>query len=132
MDAGITWIKTKEENAQVCRLGQDSLIPNLEAALSGGLPIVIEDLGLSYDAVLAPVMGRQIMRRGRCAFIKLGDKEVDFDSGFKLYLQTKLSNPHYPPEIQAETTLINFMVSAAVRRVTMFSFVHKSVRRSLR
>jgi dynein heavy chain len=28
-----------------------------------------------------------------------------------LHLQTKLSNPHYPPEIQAETTLINFMVT---------------------
>ncbi len=29
----------------------------------------------------------------------------------RLYLHTKLSNPHYPPEIQAETTLINFMVT---------------------
>ena len=28
-----------------------------------------------------------------------------------MHLQTKLSNPHYPPEIQAETTLINFMVT---------------------
>jgi hypothetical protein len=32
---------------------------------------------------------------------------------FKLFLHTKLSNPHYPPEIQAETTLINFTVTEA-------------------
>lgn len=30
---------------------------------------------------------------------------------FKLILQTKLSNPHYKPEIQAQTTLINFTVT---------------------
>jgi len=30
---------------------------------------------------------------------------------FKLFLHTKLANPQYPPEIQAECTLINFMVT---------------------
>jgi hypothetical protein len=33
---------------------------------------------------------------------------------FRLFLHTKLSNPHYPPEIQAETTLINFTVTEQV------------------
>lgn len=33
---------------------------------------------------------------------------------FRLFLHTKLSNPHYPPEIQAETTLINFTVTEKV------------------
>eukprot|EP00966_Prymnesium_polylepis_P257443 5947307-Prymnesium_polylepis.1 len=86
---GITWIKKKEESAKVCRLGQKTLMQNVEGALSGGLPIIIENLGLTYDAVLAPVVGRQIMRRGRATFVKLGDKEVDYEPGFKLYLQTK-------------------------------------------
>ena len=36
---------------------------------------------------------------------------MDYHKDFRLYLQTKLSNPHYPPEIQAETTLVNFMVT---------------------
>ena len=110
---GITWIKRREEKRglHVVRLGQKQLIPKLENALESGKPIVIENLATSIDAVLAPVISRQVTRRGRTVFVKLGDKEVDYHPDFKLYLQTKLSNPHYPPEIQAECTLINFMVT---------------------
>jgi dynein heavy chain len=43
----------------------------------------------------------------------MGDKELTLDPKFNLYLHTKLSNPHYPPEIQAECTLINFTVTEA-------------------
>ena len=43
--------------------------------------------------------------------IKIGDKEVEYNSNFQLILQTKLANPHYKPEMQAQTTLINFTVT---------------------
>ena len=66
---------------------------------------MIENIQLQIDAVLNPVISRQTIKRGRNLVVKLGDKEVDYHKSFKLYLQTKLSNPHYPPEIQAETTL---------------------------
>ena len=49
--------------------------------------------------------------QGRSLYVKLGDKDVEYNKNFKLVLHTKLSNPHYPPEIQAETTLINFTVT---------------------
>jgi dynein heavy chain len=29
----------------------------------------------------------------------MGDKELTLDPKFNLYLHTKMSNPHYPPEI---------------------------------
>ena len=45
-------------------------------------------------------------------FIKLGDKDdVEYDANFRLYLQTKMPNPHYQPEVAAQTTLINFTVT---------------------
>ena len=41
----------------------------------------------------------------------MGDKEVEYNSKFRLILHTKLANPHYKPEMQAQTTLINFTVT---------------------
>lgn len=43
--------------------------------------------------------------------IKIGDKEVEYHEKFRLILHTKMANPHYKPEIQAQTTLINFTVT---------------------
>ena len=36
---------------------------------------------------------------------------MEYDNKFKLYLQTKMPNPHYQPEVAAQTTLINFTVT---------------------
>lgn len=43
--------------------------------------------------------------------MKMDEKEIDFNPKFRLILHTKLGNPHYKPEIQAQTTLINFTVT---------------------
>jgi len=51
------------------------------------------------------------MKRGRTLVLKLGDAEVEYDPRFRLYLQSKISNPHYKPEVAAQTTLVNFCVT---------------------
>jgi dynein heavy chain len=96
---------------RVIQQTQDKYINFLELAMSNGEAIMIENLGESIDAVLEPVMSRAVIKRGRAIVIKLGDKEVEYDDNFKLYLQTKLSNPHYKPEVAAQTTLLNFMIT---------------------
>ena len=61
--------------------------------------------------MLDPILARSLIRKGKG--IMIGDKDVDYDPRFKLYLQTKLSNPHYKPEVAAQTTIVNFMVTEA-------------------
>jgi len=72
---------------------------------------MIDSIGQDIDAVLDPLLSRQFIKRGKARFVKLGGEEVEVDDNFKLYLQTKLINPHYKPETAAQCTIVNFIVT---------------------
>ncbi|XP_062976517.1 dynein axonemal heavy chain 9 [Elgaria multicarinata webbii] len=107
---GIKWIKTKYgEDLRVTRIGQKGYLDMIEQALAAGEVVLIENLEESVDPVLGPLLGRETIKKGR--YIKIGDKECEFNPSFRLLLHTKLANPHYQPEMQAQCTLINFTVT---------------------
>ena len=110
---GIKWIRNKEasNNLNVFQLSNKRALRNVEQALINGYTILIENIGEEIDATLDPVIGRAIYKKGRNFFLKLAGEEVEYDPNFKLYLQTKLQNPHYKPEIAAQCTLINFIAT---------------------
>jgi dynein heavy chain len=43
--------------------------------------------------------------------VRIGDKDVDYDKNFKLFMTTKLPNPHYAPEVCAKTSVVDFTVT---------------------
>ena len=47
---------------------------------------------------------------GGVNIMKLGDKEVEYNPDFRFYITTRLSNPHYTPEISTKTLIVNFAV----------------------
>ncbi|XP_070081975.1 dynein axonemal heavy chain 17 isoform X1 [Equus caballus] len=107
---GIKWIKNKYgEELKAIRLGQKSYLDIIEQAISEGDILLIENIGETVDPVLDPLLGRNTIKKGK--FIKIGDKEVEYHPKFRLILHTKYFNPHYKPEMQAQCTLINFLVT---------------------
>ena len=109
---GIKWLINKEkENLAVIQLTQKNWLRTIEAAITNGQSVIVENLGNDIDATLDPVLSRSIYKKGRSLFLKLGGEEVEYDPAFQLYLQTKLSNPHYKPEVAAQCTLINFIAT---------------------
>ncbi|KRF77783.1 uncharacterized protein Dvir_GJ27009, partial [Drosophila virilis] len=107
---GIKWVKAKYgPGLVVLRLTQRGYLDLVERAVSNGNVLLIENIGENVDAVLNPLLGRMLIKKG--TILKIGDREIDFNPNFRLILHTKLANPHYKPEMQAQTTLINFTVT---------------------
>ncbi|NXU85060.1 DYH17 protein, partial [Xiphorhynchus elegans] len=106
---GSKWIKNKYgEDLKVVRMGQRRYLDTIAQAVSEGQTLLIEDIGETVEAVLDPLLGRTTAK-GR--YMRIGDKEVEYHEQFRLILHTRCFNPHYKPEVQAQCTLINFLVT---------------------
>jgi len=109
---GIKWIKGKEgDELQSIQLTASKWQKKVELAVSTGQVLMIDAIGQDIDAVLDPLLSRQFTKKGKTLLVKLGAEEVEVAPGFKLYLQTKLINPHYKPETAAQCTIVNFIVT---------------------
>lgn len=55
----------------------------------------------TLDPALEPILLKQIFISGGRVLIHLGDSDIDYDKNFRFYMTTKMSNPHYLPEVWA-------------------------------
>lgn len=76
-EQGIKWIKEREKvNLVVLRLGQKGFLDKLEAGITNGQVVLLENIFEEVDAVLGDVIGRNTIKKGKA--IMIGDKEVEY------------------------------------------------------
>ena len=85
----------------------------MEDCLSFGKPMLIENIEEELDPVLDPVLERRLIKKGKLFVMPLADKEVDFTETFRLFVTTRLPNPHFTPELSAKVTVVDFTVTMA-------------------
>jgi dynein heavy chain len=61
--------------------------------------------------MLDPLLEKQINVKGRNKTIKISDTDMDYDEKFRLYMTSRMANPHFSPELAAKTTIIDFTVT---------------------
>lgn len=83
------------------QLSQKKWLTKVEMAVQNGNVLMIEAIGEEIDAILDPLLSRQFVKKGKAFTVRLGSEDVELSPSFSLYLQTKLSNPHYKPETAA-------------------------------
>jgi dynein heavy chain len=105
--------KAQDADIMVIQIGGEgtSWLASLKLAISEGRTLIIENLGSEIDSTIDPVLKRNIVKKGRMNYIELAGEMIEYDSNFNLFLQTKLSNPHYKPEVFAQCTVINFIAT---------------------
>ena len=96
---------------------------NLKFAISQGIPVILEDANETFDPMLDPVLGKVIEKKGSTYYMKLGDEPVEYSKEFRFYITTKLSKPHFSPEICVKATILNFMVTEDGLRDQMLNIV---------
>lgn len=112
---GNNWIKAMEKASNLATIKPTMDVKNvsrtLENNIAFGNPILLEDAGESFDPLLEPLLGKQIEKKRNQWTIKIGENNIEYDPKFKFYVTTKLSKPHYPPEVCVKVTMLNFMVT---------------------
>ncbi|ETN08753.1 hypothetical protein PPTG_11582 [Phytophthora nicotianae INRA-310] len=107
------WVKNMEEsnNLKVVKQSQAGFVRMLENSIMIGAAVLIENIPEEIDPMLEPILLKQVVKTGGVATIRLGDNTVEYDANFRLYMTTKLRNPHYPPETCVKVNLLNFMAT---------------------
>lgn len=68
---GIKWIKNKFGDALVVvRLTQRNYLDRIERAVNNGDIVLLENIGETVDAVLDPLLGRVLIRKGKVLKVK--------------------------------------------------------------
>ena len=109
------WIRNMEKDNDliITKMTDPNLMRVLEMAIRKGAPVLLEELGEAIDPSMQPVLARSLHTQGGRIMMRFGDVDIDYDPNFKLYMTTKLPNPHYLPEVCIQVTLVNFLVSVS-------------------
>lgn len=111
----MNWIKRTEGDSLIVADQKDNTketgyLRKIEQGVIHGRKVLLLDVGEEMDPVLDNVLNKSLITIGRNTCVRIGDKEVDYHKDFKLYITTRMSNPHYTPEVSTKVTVVNFTV----------------------
>ncbi|CAM9820352.1 unnamed protein product [Heterosigma akashiwo] len=111
----LSWIKSREAermpNYGPVALNDSKLRDKLEFCMGDGRSMMIIGVEEEIDPMLDPLLEKEFIIKGSRISIVISDKNMDFDSNFKVFFITRLPNPNFSPELQAKVTVVDFTVT---------------------
>ncbi|XP_070520949.1 dynein axonemal heavy chain 10 [Cardiocondyla obscurior] len=125
----LNWIRKREQknNLKILSFTDADFLRQIELAIKYGLPVLVQDAD-EVDSILNNVLSRNIQTIAGRTFIILGDKEINYNPRFRIYLTTKVSNPMLNPALYAKAVVINYIVTTAGLENQLLSVVVRTER----
>ncbi|XP_032214095.1 cytoplasmic dynein 2 heavy chain 1 isoform X5 [Mustela erminea] len=103
------WLKThlKDSRLEVINQQDSNFITALELAVRFGKTLIIQEMD-GVEPVLYPLLRRDLVAQGPRYVVQIGDKIIDYNEEFRLFLSTRNPNPFIPPDAASIVTEVNF------------------------
>ncbi|KAK2581989.1 hypothetical protein KPH14_002425 [Odynerus spinipes] len=104
------WIKKieKKNDLKVIKFTDSDYMSIVQHNIESGNPILLENIGEELEIAIDSLLLKSIYKNGDDWYIKIGGKITKYSCNFRLYLTTRLPNPHYSPHIYNKLVIIDF------------------------
>lgn len=113
------WIKNMYSSSlKIADPKEKKYLEKIREAVIQGHTILLQDIvGETLDPSLDNVLNKTITKtanaRKETYTVKFGADEITYDMNFRLFMTTRMPNPHYTPEVSTKVAVINFTVVEA-------------------
>ncbi|KAJ3052006.1 Cytoplasmic dynein 2 heavy chain 1 [Rhizophlyctis rosea] len=110
----IAWLKTHlaDRKPEIINQHDETFLRALELAVRFGKTLFIQDT-TTIEPVLYPLLRKDLQKQGPRYVVQIGEKTVDYNESFQLYLVTRRSEFMVPPDAEALVNEVNFTVTRA-------------------
>ncbi|XP_072706738.1 cytoplasmic dynein 2 heavy chain 1 isoform X3 [Ciconia boyciana] len=108
------WLKThlKESRLEVINQQDTNFLTTLELAVRFGKTLIIQEMD-GVEPVLYPLLRKDLVAQGPRYAIQIGEKMIDYNEEFRLFLSTRNPNPFIPPDASSIVTEVNFTTTGS-------------------
>ncbi|CAF4211976.1 unnamed protein product, partial [Adineta steineri] len=130
---GLLWIKQREKkaNLKILSMRDRDFLKHFELAIKYGYPVLFKDVDEYIDPIILDILSKNFQGDSTHQFIKLGDKNIDIDRNFRMYLTCRLSNPKLSTLHFSYSKVINYTVTLKGLEEQLLSSLVKIERREL-
>lgn len=119
------WLKThlKENRLEVINQQDANFSTALELAVRFGKTLIIQEAD-GVEPVLYPLLRGDLTAQGPRYVVQIGEKTIDYNEEFRLFLTTRNPSPEIPPDAFSIITEVNFTTTRAGLTGQLFGYNH--------
>lgn len=110
------WLKlnlgTDDVPVEVTTQDDERFVLTLELAVRFGKTLLVREVNKVHP-ILYPVLRRDLVGSGPYKIVQVGEKAVDYNANFRLFMTTRNTNPDIPPDARAIVSTVNFTTTNA-------------------